>query len=226
MSGRVSEYGKGARPFDLLFADYDAWYEREPGKSIFTIEAYALKQALHRKPESCLEVGVGTGRFAKKLSVQFGVDAAFKPLYIARKRGALCVQGVGEHLPFRGNTFDVSLMVVTLCFVSNPQKVIREVFRILRPGGQIVIGMVLRESPWGKTYAKKAKEGHPFYTIASFYSCEEIIRWLKLSGFTDIGILSTLFQPPGKPNYKFEMPREGYEISAGFTVFNAKKAGD
>ena len=69
MSGRVSEYGKGARPFDLLFADYDAWYEREPGKSIFTIEAYALQQALHRKPESCLEVGVGTGRFAKNGSI-------------------------------------------------------------------------------------------------------------------------------------------------------------
>ena len=37
---------KAARPFDTLFEAYDTWYDREPGRSLFEIEATALKEMM------------------------------------------------------------------------------------------------------------------------------------------------------------------------------------
>ncbi|MDI6850734.1 MAG: hypothetical protein QMD82_02195 [bacterium] len=56
--------------FDLFADDCDQWYERN--YYLFQSEVKALKKVV---PDGIgLEVGVGTGRFAKELGIEFGVD--------------------------------------------------------------------------------------------------------------------------------------------------------
>ena len=45
-------------------------------------------------------------------------------------------QGVGEAIPFADGTFDTVVCTFTLCSVDDPKKVLSEMRRILRPGGQ------------------------------------------------------------------------------------------
>ncbi len=56
----------------------------------------------------------------------------------ARARGwsADILEGVGEAIPFPDRRFDTVVCTFTLCSVSDPATVLREVRRILRPGGQ------------------------------------------------------------------------------------------
>jgi len=212
-----------AFPFETLYRKYDAWYEREPGKSLFAIELKALRQVLDWRGSRCLEIGVGSGRFAEGLSIRFGVDPAFQPLILAKQRGLRVVKGKGETLPFPAYTFDACLLMVTLCFVKDAIEVLRETFRVLKSGGQVVLGMVLRESPWGLAYQRRAMKGHPFYARATFYDASQVRDMLEKTGFQSVITFSTLFQPPGRLRYTVEVLRRGHMTGAGFTVFRAEK---
>ena len=46
--------------------------------------------------------------------------------------------GVGEDIPFRSRTFDTVVCTFTLCSVSEPPRVLRELRRVLRPGGRLL----------------------------------------------------------------------------------------
>ncbi len=218
--------GEKARPFDTLHAQYDAWYKKEPGRSLFALEVDLLRRVMPEETALSLEVGVGSGRFAQALAVAFGVDPARSPLRLARERGIRVIQGTGEHLPFPAETFQTCLLVVTLCFVQDPLAVLREAFRVLRRGGVVVLGMVLKESPWGRVYRKQADDGHPFYSLATFYTALEVFEMLRQAGFGATEAFSTLFQPPGQPRYDLEDGKQGAHPNAGFTVFRAEKPGD
>ncbi len=45
-------------------------------------------------------------------------------------------QGVGESIPFPGRQFDTVVCTFTLCSVEDPKRVLSEMRRILKPGGQ------------------------------------------------------------------------------------------
>jgi SAM-dependent methyltransferase len=49
------------------------------------------------------------------------------------------IQAVGEYLPFADNSFDQIVSLQVLEHVHDPQSVIREAFRVLRPGGTFYI---------------------------------------------------------------------------------------
>jgi len=88
-----------------------------------------------------------------------------------------------------------------------------------------VLGLVLKESPWGKFYQQKKKQGHRFYKYATFYRYDEVVKLLEQAGFAIEKIMATLFQEPGKVEC-MEMPREGYSPIAGFTVIVAGKCAN
>ena len=58
----------------------------------------------------------------------------------AREKGwaADLRQGRGEDIPFADNSFDCAVCTFTLCSVDDPQTVMREMRRILRPGGRML----------------------------------------------------------------------------------------
>ena len=221
---RIKTVDRRVSPFDTLASAYDAWFEGE-GKLAFAIEVRAFDEVLPSLPKPWLEIGVGSGRFAQALGIETGVDPSIKLVEMARKRGITTVLGRGEQQLFDKEAFGTVFLIVTLCFVDSPLDVLRQAHRILVPGGRVVLGLVLRESPWGKFYQQKKQQGHRFYKYATFYSYEEEARLLEQAGFSVEEVISTLFQKPNKAEH-MELPQSGYSSSAGFTVIVAGKRKD
>ena len=208
-------------PFDELAQEYDAWFDGE-GKAVFAIEVRALQEVLPPLPRPWLEVGVGSGRFAQALGIETGIDPSIKLLDIARKRGVTAFLSRGEHMPFADCAFGTVFIIATLCFVSSPVEVLKEAYRILVPNGKIVLGLLLRESAWGKLYQQKKKQEHPLYKHAKFHSYDELLIQLTEGGFSIERVISTLFHKPGKVEH-MELTRSGYDPAAGFTVVVANR---
>jgi len=211
-------------PFDDLALEYDAWYDGD-GNFIFFIEAQAFRSLLPCLPKPWLEIGVGSGRFARALGIETGIDPSPRLVEIARKRGINALDGRGEQRLFDEESFGAVFLIVTLCFLDSPVDVLKEASRILTPDGKIVLGLVLKESPWGRFYQTKKSEGHRFYRYAIFYSYSEVVKLLSQAGFVIENTISTLFQKPGNVQY-VEEPKEGYFPDAGFTIIVAGRKAE
>jgi SAM-dependent methyltransferase len=141
---------------------------------------------------------------------------------IARRRGINTFWSRGEQQVFEEASFGTIFLITTLCFLESPLDVLKEAHRILTPGGKIVLGLVLKDSPWGKYYEQKKLEGHPIYKHATFSRCSDVARFTIKAGFTGERIISTLLQKPGEVRY-LEEPKEGYYTEAGFVIIVASK---
>jgi SAM-dependent methyltransferase len=210
--------------FDRLTERYDAWYEGPAGSVAFPLEVGCLAPLLGGASHPRIEVGVGSGRFAQALGVGFGLDPARSPLLLARRRGIQVVQGVGEHLPFRDGAFGAVLVVVTLCFADDPERLLVGARRVLRPEGSVLLGMVFADTPWGAWYQRKGAAGHPFYAAARFLTRDEVRGMLQKAGLTVVAARSTLLQAPSDTPGP-EVPREGDSPEAGFVGWRAVPVG-
>jgi ubiquinone/menaquinone biosynthesis C-methylase UbiE len=200
-----------AKIFDRHWEKYENWFEEH--KSTYCLEVKAIKKA---KSEGFgLEVGVGSGRFASLLDVKIGIDPSKNMLNLAKKRGIQVIQGAGEYLPFKDNTFDFALIVVTLCFVEEPEYVLNETCRVLKRGGRLIVGEINRDSQLGRLYEAKRKKS-VFYKAATFYSSNEIIGMFDKVGIRYLESYQTLLQPPIVPEIE-EEPEKGLD-KGGFVV--------
>jgi SAM-dependent methyltransferase len=211
----------GFSPFNEMASEYDAWFDKD-GSLIFFIEVQAFKVLLPALPRPWLEIGVGSGRFAQALGIETGIDPSIKLVKMAKRRGINAFPGRGEQELFDEGTFGTVFLIVTLCFLDSPLDVLKEANRILAPSGKILLGLVLKESPWGRFYQQKKDEGHRFYKFATFYSYDEVVRLLVQADFVTEKIISTLFQRPAEVQ-NMEEPKEGYSPDAGFTIIVASK---
>jgi SAM-dependent methyltransferase len=208
-------------PFDDLAPEYDAWFDKE-GSLIFFTEVQAFKSLLPALPKPWLEIGVGSGRFAQALGIGIGFDPSIELVKMARRRGVTAFLGWGETELFDEESFGAIFLIVTLCFLDSPLEVLKEASRILMSGGKLVLGLVLKESPWGQFYQTKKAQRHRFYKFATFYSFDDVARLIAQAGFTTEKTISTLFQRPGEVHH-MEEPRDGYFHDAGFTIIVASK---
>jgi len=188
-------------------------------KFAYQTELRAIKQFISKSARG-LEIGVGTGRFAAPLGIKIGVEQAKAMAGIANKRGIKVIVAEAENLPFRSSSFDLVLIINTICFLNDPLKALKEANRILGPRGHIIIGMIDKESFLGKLYLQK-KNASNFYKYANFYSVMEILDWLKKLEFNKIRICQTIFKEP-KEILAIEDIKEGYG-EGGFVVISAQK---
>ena len=87
--------------------------------------------------------------------------------------------GRAQQQIFSATSFGTVFLIVTLCFLDSAPSVLKEVARVLIADGKIVVGLVLKESPWGKYYEKKKRQGHRFYKYANFYKYDEVVTFLE-----------------------------------------------
>jgi len=204
--------------FDKNYEKYDAWYDKH--KFAFLSELKAIKKVLPRNGKG-LEIGVGTGRFAEALGIADGIDPSPSMLALAQKRGIKVCSGFGEDMPFAAGTFDHVAMIITLCFVSDPLKVLNEAARVLKKDGKIIIGIVDKYSFLGRFYQKKKSV---FYRQAKFMSVDDVTGNLKAAGFRVVSIYQTISILPDKMK-AVEEPKEGFG-RGGFVVISANKTVD
>ncbi|MCF7886862.1 MAG: class I SAM-dependent methyltransferase [Candidatus Omnitrophica bacterium] len=199
--------------FDKNFKKYDNWYDTNQFAYLSELE---LLKKIVPKEKRGLEVGVGTGRFAKELGTEFGIDPSLNMLKIAKKRNIKCVVAKGEKLPFKDNFFDYLIIIITICFTEFPAKVLSEAKRVLKKSGEIVVAIVDGDSFLGKFYQGKKSI---FYKEATFFSISEISELLKTQGFNNFSFYQTLFNFLNKLE-KPDNPKKGFG-EGGFVAIKA-----
>jgi SAM-dependent methyltransferase len=183
--------GTRVQPFVRHHRRYDQWFERH--RAAYRSELLAVRALLPWSGRG-LEIGVGTGRFAGPLGVAFGIDPAAEMLVYARARRVCVARAIAEALPFADGVFDYALIVTTICFVDDAIAMLAEAQRVLRPGGELVIGFIDRTSDLGQHYLANQAE-NVFYREATFYSADEVERLLDDTSFIAPVWAQTLSRP-------------------------------
>ncbi len=149
-----------------------------------------------------LEVGCGAGvdlvRFARGGAVVTGVDLAASAIDLARanfeQQGLQATLQVadGEHLPFPDNSFDFVFAHGVVQYTANPQRLVEECRRVLRPGGEAVFQVYNRIS-WLNALGKLMKVGleHHDAPVLLKFSIGEFRR--LVSGFSEVTIVPERF---------------------------------
>ncbi|WP_447976647.1 class I SAM-dependent methyltransferase [Candidatus Nitrospira bockiana] len=204
--------------FEQHASEYDAWFDAHA--FVYQAEVAALRKLTPGGGLS-LEVGIGTGRFAVPLGILCGIDPSRRMLAIARQRSLRVCQAVGEQLPFREGLFDVVLLVTVICFVDDVPILLRELRRVLKSGGHLIIGFINRNSELGRLYESR-KETGSFYRDARFYSVEEVAGPVQEAGLRSLRFCETLLGDPEKLGPRGLEVRDGYANGA-FVVLRAQK---
>ncbi len=207
-----------AEPFHNQAEAYDTWFVDNP---VFNLEVATLKSLATEFLEPKLEIGIGPGRFAQQLGIRFGIDPALAPLVRARKRDCQVCQAIGEQLPFGPDLFGTIYLLFTLCFLSDPDKVLQECRRVLRREGHLVLGLIPARSAWGKALADKAGNDHPLYRHARFRTVAETMHLLTQNGFRPVEARSSLLSGPQDP-HPVDEQTPVVEEKAGFVVLVAR----
>lgn len=122
--------------FNFLSPIYDVIFGRSEDHEMLEIAGVEPGHYL-------LDVGGGTGRvtvlFDDVTERMLIVDAAFRMLQEAHGKGLSSVNANSETLPLPAKTFDRVIMVDALHHVKNQQQTLNEIWRVLAPGGRMVI---------------------------------------------------------------------------------------
>src|SRR3954471_22397404 len=152
--------------------------------------------------KTVLEVGCGAAvdlaRFAKGGAICTGVDIAESAIELARanfqQQGLDAVLRVanGEALPFPDNSFDIVYAHGVVQYTADPQRLVGECHRVLKPGGEAVFQVYNRIS-WLNALSKlmKVPLEHEDAPVLLKYSTAEFRRLLK--GFRDVRIVEERF---------------------------------
>lgn len=122
--------------------------------------------------EIILDIGCGTGRsclfFADDVDNIIGIDASPKMINIANnKKERLGISNIkflienAEKLSFQDDFFDSVILCGTLAEVENPEKILREAYRVLKKDGIIIIV----EINWEKAFKDDSKGDKVFYSL-------------------------------------------------------------
>ena len=145
-----------------------------------------------------LDVGCGGGRTVEKLAGMApagrveGIDYSPASVAVARQTNAALIdQGRVEireasvsGLPFGDGSFDVVTAVETHYYWPNPVTDLKEIVRVLKPGGHVVIiAETYRDQRGGTVLA-------PFMRLlgARFWTVEQHRAWLTGAGLTDVTV--------------------------------------
>ncbi len=149
-------------------------------------------EVINRSEGKVLEVGVGTGlslpEYKRSLDI-VGIDLSHEMLEKARERvteeGLTHVKGLFEmdagELKFSDGAFDTVVAMYVMTVVPDPDKVMRELARVCKPGGQVILvnHFSTEEGVRGWVERRMAPFGdklgwHPVFDVERVMICPEL----------------------------------------------------
>ncbi len=173
--------------YDLAAGRYDRikgfdpqWEQRFLGEPVAAVAAFPGARIL--------DVGAGTGRLARALAsvgTCRGTVVNLEPSWRMMSQGRAAfpqapgcwVQGLAVPLPFRAESFDIVAGLEMLEFTPHPRKTLREMERVLRPGGWLLIThRVGRDAPLilGKHIPRQR---FPAFLAQAGFQAVEVFPW-------------------------------------------------
>lgn len=160
-----------------------------------------------------LDAGCGTGLLAKKLE-RYGdvaaVDISPYAIKLAKRRGVPARQASVDKLPYKNNTFDLVVSVDVIYHRRvNDKKALVEFFRVLKPGGVLILRV-----PANKWFNLR-HDAHVH--TRERYSKSELLEKLKMAGFKieKMSFVNLVLLPLAALRYLFERLNKDKEISSG-----------
>lgn len=189
---------------------YARWRRSTLGRITDVLEERLLVEQIGPAPGlRILDVGCGDGRLATTLAAAgaevTGLDASLMMLAAARRRAEAAgvvlalVAGDAARLPFADRRFDRVVSVATLCFSEEPRLPIREMTRVLEPGGRLILGELGRWNAWAVVRRLKGWLGSAVWRAARFRSRAELLPLADDASLTDVSVTGAVFYPPLAP---------------------------
>lgn len=202
--------------FDREAQEYDQWYESTMGRFVDEVESkLAFSMLKPQKGMKVLDVGCGTGNFSIKLSKMgcdvVGVDLSREMLKIAKEKREKEKLDISFYmmdvydLDFPDNAFDAVFSMATFEFIKEPERAYAEMYRVVKPGGRILIGTINKNSSWGRLYLSREFQENSVFQYADLKTREDMEN-LDQNHLVDAK--ECLFVPPDSEEEDFTMERE------------------
>lgn len=186
---------------------YARWRESPLGSITERVEtSVALDLLGPLRGKRVLDVGTGDGTYAIEAAASGGIVTALdrdpSMLDAARRRSlerAVDVTvriGRAEQLPFADASFDVVCAVTVLCFVEEPMAAVREMARVLAPGGRLVLGDLARFSVWAAERRVRGWLGAHRWRHARFWSRSALEALVGDAGLRVRAVRGVVYFPP------------------------------
>jgi demethylmenaquinone methyltransferase/2-methoxy-6-polyprenyl-1,4-benzoquinol methylase len=151
--------------FDGVALSYDTWAQVLTFFQYLRWREFLVSQMAFRPGNLVLDVCTGTAGVAIEIAdhhdgrivgldvshsmLQAGLSAIEKQSLDGRVQ---LIQGRAEHLPFPDETFDTVVFTYLLRYVQDPDATIRELSRVLKPGGELLsLEFGIPEALWVRT---------------------------------------------------------------------------
>jgi ubiquinone biosynthesis O-methyltransferase len=209
--------------FDKEAKIYDDWYKTKLGNFVDEVETKCVLDLFKvQKGMKVLDVGCGTGNFSIKLAKMgcevIGIDISDEMLKVAKdkaKREGLNIKFYNMdvyNMKFEDNCFDGVISVTAFEFLKDPNKAIKEMFRVLKPNGYLLIGTINKDSDWGELYLSKEFQKNTVFKYADFKTVLDMKAY-KENHLVDIK--ESLFIPPNIAEEDISMDKEIELAKAG-----------
>lgn len=186
---------------------YARWRASALGRTTEQVETNViLALAGNLTGKRVLDIGTGDGTYAIEAAARGAVVTALDPqqeMLDATERRAsrrgLSVRlqrGRIESLPAGDRSFDVVIAVTVLCFVPDVRAAMREVARVLAPGGRLVIGELGRWSVWAAERRVRGWLGAKTWGNARFWSRRELVDLVESAGLRLDAVRGSVYYPP------------------------------
>lgn len=220
-------------------ARYAAWRASPLGALTETLEQRLLLALLgDPRGRRVLDVGCGDGTLAcilaRRGALVTGVDPDPAMLEAARARaepagvGVRFVEGRAERLDFPDDAFDLVVASTVLCFVPDAAGTLRELARVVHPGGRLVLGELGRWSLWALVRQVRGWLGAPTWRTARFRTASELRALVEAAGCSVDAVRGAVFYPPVATLARLLAPRDGRlgrrtTLGAAFIALGARK---